>query len=207
MVLWKTIYTIHRRQREWGKKLSRATLPDMIKAYSLLYRLDVICFKSKSSVSKHLFTNLFGKNQNKTKHPNKQKPIKNSPQNPTSSSSPLRRPGFTATGLLWYRNSGDTGDHSTGVGSLLAHAHSRVRRARGSGSTELTSQGTEPVSQCFSVGWVLRNLQEEPLAAANIPTSQNTCWKFLWELVTILLLSCWATSVKWSLCCSILNKS
>lgn len=61
MVLWKSIYTIHRRQREWGKKLSRATLPDVIKAYSLLYRLDFICFKSKSSVSKHLFTNLFGK--------------------------------------------------------------------------------------------------------------------------------------------------
>lgn len=76
------------------------------------------------------------------------------------------------------------------VGSSCAQAHSRVRRAQGSGSTELPSQGTQPHLSGLFCGLGVKHLQEEPLAAANVPTSQNTRWKSLGVLAPILLLSC-----------------
>lgn len=161
-----------------------------------------IYFKSKRSVSKHLFTNLFEKKKNKQnqRETHKKQPPQPNQQLFTPEKAQLHshRPDLIQK-LMWHWQL------FHGVGSLLAQTHSRFRRAQGSGSTEFPSQGTQPISQCFSVGWVLKNLQEEPLAAAKISSSQNTCWKFLWVLVPILLLSCWATSAKWPLWHTILN--
>lgn len=202
MLLWKLIPKIHRRQREWGKKLSRGILSDVIKAYSLLYRLDL--YTSKVNV---LFQNIYSQTylKKKTNKQNQRETHKKQPPQPnqqlfTPEKAQLHshRPDLIQK-LMWHWRL------FHGVGSLLAQTHSRLRRAQGSGSTEFPSQGTQPISQCFSVGWVLKNLQEEPLAAAKISSSQNTCWKFLWVLVPILLLSCWATSAKWPLWHTILN--
>lgn len=163
----------------------------MINPYSLLYRLDFTDFKSKSSVSKHLFKNLLEKNQKQTqrethnKHPPKPKQQLFAHWKAQLHS---HRAALTQNSHTWHWGSFHRVD-------LCWLRPTPVRKAQGRGSTELPSQGTEPVSQCFSVGSVLKNLQEhkqQPTFPPLRTLAENfcECWfQFCSSLAEPVLLS------------------
>lgn len=178
--------------------------------YCLTWSTLILCFTDlilQTSKVKVLFQNIYSKTYlKKTKNKHKGKPITNIPQNPTSSSSPIGRPSFIATGLLWHRTqTHDTGDRSTGWIFVGLDPHQSQKSSRQGQHRAPKPRHRTRFTVLFCGICVKKPAGAQ--AAANIPTSQNTCWKFLWVLVPILLLSCWASSVKWPLCHTILNKN